>query len=124
MIAVIGDGSFGLTAMEIDTAVRSGARAVFVVANNEAWGIERNDQLVGYDGNLVGVDLPGCRYDLERFSYRVMEHAVAAVPEPTQSIPSADGIEGHPSGFDQRFPRSGFDPTQYRLDLGEGLLYW
>jgi acetolactate synthase-1/2/3 large subunit len=64
VIAVIGDGSFGLTAMEIDTAVRSGARAVFVVANNEAWGIERNDQLVGYDGNLIGVDLPGCRYDL------------------------------------------------------------
>jgi acetolactate synthase-1/2/3 large subunit len=64
VIAVIGDGSFGLTAMEIDTAVRSGARAVFVVANNGAWGIERNDQLVGYNGNLVGVDLPGCRYDL------------------------------------------------------------
>jgi acetolactate synthase-1/2/3 large subunit len=64
VIAVIGDGSFGLSAMEIDTAVRSGARAVFVVANNGAWGIERNDQLVGYNGNLVGVDLPGCRYDL------------------------------------------------------------
>jgi acetolactate synthase I/II/III large subunit len=64
VIAVIGDGSFGLTAMEIDTAVRSGARAVFVVANNGAWGIERNDQLVGYNGNLVGVDIPGCRYDL------------------------------------------------------------
>ncbi|HET7480912.1 MAG TPA: thiamine pyrophosphate-binding protein, partial [Rubrobacteraceae bacterium] len=63
VIAVIGDGSFGLTAMEIDTAVRSGARAVFVVANNESWAIERNDQLVGYGGNLVGVDLPGCRYD-------------------------------------------------------------
>jgi acetolactate synthase-1/2/3 large subunit len=64
VIAVIGDGSFGLSAMEIDTAVRSGARAVFVVANNGAWGIEHNDQLVGYNGNLVGVDLPGCRYDL------------------------------------------------------------
>ena len=64
VIAVIGDGSFGLSAIEIDTAVRSGARAVFVVANNGAWGIERNDQLVGYNGNLVGVDLPGCRYDL------------------------------------------------------------
>jgi acetolactate synthase-1/2/3 large subunit len=37
---------------------------VFVVANNESWGIERNDQLVGYDGNLVGVDLPNCRYNL------------------------------------------------------------
>lgn len=63
VISVIGDGSFGLTAMEIDTAVRHGARAVFIVANNESWGIERADQLAGYDGNLVGVDLPGCRYD-------------------------------------------------------------
>lgn len=63
VIAVIGDGSFGLTAMEIDTAVRAGARAVFVVANNGSWAIERHDQIAGYDGNLVGVDLPGCRYD-------------------------------------------------------------
>lgn len=64
VISVIGDGSFGMTAMEVDTAVRHGARAVFIVANNGSWGIERNDQLAGYDGNLVGVDLPGCRYDL------------------------------------------------------------
>ncbi|AHY47895.1 Thiamine pyrophosphate-requiring enzyme [Rubrobacter radiotolerans] len=63
VVAVIGDGSFGLTAMEVDTAVRHNAQAVFVVANNESWAIERNDQLVGYGGNLVGVDLPGCRYD-------------------------------------------------------------
>ncbi|WP_156296905.1 thiamine pyrophosphate-binding protein [Mycobacterium paragordonae] len=64
VVAVIGDGSFGFTAMEIDTAVRLGARAVFVVVNNEAWNIERHDQLDRFDGNLVGVDLPGCRYDL------------------------------------------------------------
>jgi acetolactate synthase-1/2/3 large subunit len=64
VIAVIGDGSFGFTAMEVDTAVRRGARAVFVVVNNEAWNIERHDQVDRFDGNLVGVDLPGCRYDL------------------------------------------------------------
>ncbi|MDN4517162.1 thiamine pyrophosphate-binding protein [Mycolicibacterium austroafricanum] len=63
VVAVIGDGSFGFTAMEIDTAVRRGARAVFVVVNNEAWNIERHDQADRFDGNLVGVDLPGCRYD-------------------------------------------------------------
>ncbi|KWX68408.1 thiamine pyrophosphate-binding protein [Mycobacterium sp. NAZ190054] len=63
VVAVIGDGSFGFTAMEIDTAVRRGARAVFVVVNNEAWNIERHDQVDRFDGNLVGVDLPGCRYD-------------------------------------------------------------
>ena len=64
VIALIGDGSFGFTAMEIDTAVRTGARAVFVVANNEGWNIERHDLLRNYGGRLVGVELPGCRYDL------------------------------------------------------------
>ena len=64
VVALIGDGSFGFTAMEIDTAVRRNAKALFIVANNEAWNIERNDQVERFDGNLVGVDLPGCRYDL------------------------------------------------------------
>jgi acetolactate synthase-1/2/3 large subunit len=63
VVAVIGDGSFGFTALEVDTAVRRGARAVFVVVNNEAWNIERHDQVDRFDGNLIGVDLPGCRYD-------------------------------------------------------------
>jgi len=64
VIAVIGDGAIGFTAMELDTAVRHAARAVFVVANNEGWNIERMDQADRYGGNLVGVELPGCRYDL------------------------------------------------------------
>jgi acetolactate synthase-1/2/3 large subunit len=63
VVAVIGDGSFGFTAIEIDTAVRHDAKVVFVVANNEAWNIERKDQAQRYEGRLVGVDLPGCRYD-------------------------------------------------------------
>ncbi|MGV9797099.1 thiamine pyrophosphate-binding protein [Mycobacterium sp. NPDC003449] len=64
VIAVIGDGSFGFTGVEVDTAVRHNARVVFVVVNNEAWNIERHDQVDRFDNNLVGVDLPGCRYDL------------------------------------------------------------
>jgi acetolactate synthase-1/2/3 large subunit len=62
VVAIIGDGSLGFTAMEIDTAVRHRASALFVIANNESWNIERHDQADRY-GNVVGVDLPGCRYD-------------------------------------------------------------
>jgi acetolactate synthase-1/2/3 large subunit len=62
VVAMIGDGSFGLTAMDVHTAVRHAARAVFVIANNEAWNIDRHDQLRNYR-NVVGVDLAGCRYD-------------------------------------------------------------
>lgn len=64
VIAIIGDGSFGFSAMEIHTAVRHGSRAIFVIANNGAWNIDRNDQLDRFGGHLVGVDIPGGRYDL------------------------------------------------------------
>lgn len=63
VIAVTGDGAFGFSAMEIETAVRLGARALFVVANNDAWNIERNDQLARYPGQELGTALSPCRYD-------------------------------------------------------------
>ena len=62
-IALIGDGAFGFSAMEIETAVRSGARALFIVANNDAWNIERHDQLAKYPGQDLGMELAPCRYD-------------------------------------------------------------
>ena len=57
VISVNGDGAFGLNAMEIDTAVRHGAKAVFVVSNNAAWNIERFDQQENYGGRVVGTTL-------------------------------------------------------------------
>ena len=63
VVAVIGDGAFGFTAMEVDTAVRHGLRPVYVIADNQAWNIEKADQLARFGGRAVGVDLPGCRYD-------------------------------------------------------------
>jgi hypothetical protein len=43
--------------MEIDTAVRHGAKCVFVVSNNAAWNIERLDQQMNYGGRVVGTTL-------------------------------------------------------------------
>lgn len=63
VIALTGDGAFGFSAMEIETAVRHGARALFVVANNDAWNIERQDQLARYPGQELGTALSSCRYD-------------------------------------------------------------
>jgi acetolactate synthase I/II/III large subunit len=57
VISVNGDGAFGINAMEIDTAVRHGAKAVFVVSNNAAWNIERYDQEANYRGRVVGTTL-------------------------------------------------------------------
>jgi acetolactate synthase I/II/III large subunit len=57
VISVNGDGAFGINAMEIDTAVRHGAKCVFVISNNAAWNIERLDQQLNYGGRVVGTTL-------------------------------------------------------------------
>jgi acetolactate synthase-1/2/3 large subunit len=57
VISVNGDGAFGINAMEIDTAVRHSAKAVFIVSNNAAWNIERYDQETSYGGRVVGTML-------------------------------------------------------------------
>jgi acetolactate synthase-1/2/3 large subunit len=57
VISVNGDGAFGINAMEIDTAVRHSAKAVFIVSNNAAWNIERYDQETNYGGRVVGTML-------------------------------------------------------------------
>jgi acetolactate synthase-1/2/3 large subunit len=62
VVAVVGDGSFGFNAMEIDTAVRHGARILVVIANNAAWNIERYDQIVSYAGRVVGTELRSSDY--------------------------------------------------------------
>jgi acetolactate synthase I/II/III large subunit len=57
-VAVVsGDGAFGINAMEIDTAKRHDAKAVFIIANNAAWNIERLDQEMNYGGRVVGTAL-------------------------------------------------------------------
>lgn len=56
VIVATGDGSFGFNAMELDTAARHKAPAIFVVANNGAWQIEVHDQTVTH-GKVTGTKL-------------------------------------------------------------------
>ncbi|MBV9101062.1 MAG: thiamine pyrophosphate-binding protein [Candidatus Dormibacteraeota bacterium] len=59
-----GDGSFGLTAMEVDTAVRHGLPIVVVVSNNAGWGDVRHEQDAFFGpGRHVASELAATRYD-------------------------------------------------------------
>jgi len=62
VVVITGDGAFGINAMEIDSAKRHGAKAVFIVANNAAWNIERLDQEMNYGGRVVGTTLQWSDY--------------------------------------------------------------
>lgn len=113
VISVNGDGAFGINAMEIDTAVRHGAKAVFIVSNNAAWNIERHDQETNYGGRIVGTLLRHCDYatmarglgahgervedpaDLAGAIARGLEHAPAVIDVVTsQAAVSSDSRKG------------------------------
>jgi acetolactate synthase-1/2/3 large subunit len=113
VISVNGDGAFGINAMEIDTAVRHGAKAVFVVSNNAAWNIERLDQEMNYGGRVVGTTLRHSDYaamaralgahgervekpeDLKPALARALQHAPALVDVVTsQTVLSSDAQKG------------------------------
>lgn len=60
-----GDGAFGLSAMELDTAARHRLPVVVVVVNNGGWGDVRHEQRMWYGEDADrGAVLSGMRYDL------------------------------------------------------------
>jgi acetolactate synthase-1/2/3 large subunit len=55
---VAGDGAFGLTGMEMDTAVRHKLPIVVVISDNAAWGIERTSQIEDFGPDrIIGTEL-------------------------------------------------------------------
>ena len=62
VILITGDGAFGFSAMEIDTAVRHGLPVIVVVANNGGWGDVRHHQRQVH-GREIGSVLAPTRYD-------------------------------------------------------------
>ena len=113
VITITGDGAYGINAMEVDTAVRHGAKAVFIVSNNAAWNIERFDQEFNYGGRVVGTTLRHSDYaamaralgahgervenpeDLEPAIIRALAHAPAVIDVVTsQNAVSSDAEKG------------------------------
>jgi acetolactate synthase-1/2/3 large subunit len=61
VINITGDGSFGFTLQELDTARREGLVVINIVHNNEAWGIIRAGQAKALDFEM-GTSLAGTDY--------------------------------------------------------------
>jgi len=63
VLVLAGDGSFGFTAMELETAVRHDLPVAVVVGNDAGWGIVRHLQQ-SLHGRALASDLPRAPYEL------------------------------------------------------------
>ena len=64
VVLINGDGSFGLNAMEFDTAVRHDIPILCIVNNDQAWGMIKHGQELCYGGErVIGSHLGAVRYD-------------------------------------------------------------
>jgi len=61
-VALIGDGAFGFSAMELETAARIGTAPIVVVSNNGSWGDVRYEETEWF-GATAASDLTSARYD-------------------------------------------------------------
>ncbi len=96
IVCVIGDGSFGFNAMELDTAVRNNADICIIISNNGGWNIEKHDQRLNYGNRIYATDLPHCDYaglakSLGAFSIRLedpdqLENAIEVALKNTPSV--------------------------------------
>jgi acetolactate synthase-1/2/3 large subunit len=87
VVALLGDGALGFSAMDVDTLVRHRLPVTMVVGNNGIWGLEKHPMraLYGYD---VAADLQaGCRYDEV---VRALGGAGETVAKPDQIGPALD----------------------------------
>lgn len=65
VICTCGDGTAGFYLGELDTAVREGAKAIFVIGNDACWNAERMLQISEFGADRqTGCDLLPSRYDL------------------------------------------------------------
>ncbi len=96
---VTGDGAFGFTLQELDTARRNGAKVVTIIHNNSAWGvIEFAQKLQGFD---FGTDLAGTDYAAIARGFGCYGRRIETVPELSGALEEALAFNG-PAVIDAR----------------------
>jgi acetolactate synthase-1/2/3 large subunit len=126
VIAVVGDGALGFNVMELETAVREGARITVVVANNSAWNIERSDQLENYGGEVLGTELSTCDFGALARSLGAAGEVVESAADLDQALERS--LQHAPALLDVRISREPVSPdTKSGLALvppAQALVSW
>ncbi|MFY9315535.1 MAG: thiamine pyrophosphate-binding protein [Burkholderiales bacterium] len=94
VVAMLGDGTFGFHASEIDTAVREKLAYVAVVGNDRCWNAEYQIQLRSYgQARAHGLDLLPTRYDRVAAAFGAHGEQVERPAELAPALARAAGAE-------------------------------
>ncbi|MBF95733.1 MAG: Acetolactate synthase large subunit IlvG [Alphaproteobacteria bacterium MarineAlpha9_Bin4] len=128
-ICIIGDGSFGFNAMELDTAVRNNSNICVIISNNAAWNIETQDQKLNYGNRVYGTTLRHSDYakmaqGLGAFGIRVekpedLEHSIHKALKNTPSV--VDVITSSTMISSDAIKGLGLVPKYQALDIWDDL---
>jgi sulfoacetaldehyde acetyltransferase len=75
VVAVVGDGAWGMSLHETMTAVEEGLNVVAVVFNNQQWGAEKRNQIDFYADRYVGTNIG---HDVGGFNFAEIARAMGA----------------------------------------------
>jgi len=85
VVAVVGDGAWGMGCQEVMTAVEEGLPVTALVYNNQQWGAEKRNQVDFYDDRFVGTNIG---HELGGFNFAEIARAMGAegvrVTEPAE----------------------------------------
>lgn len=96
VVSIMGDGGFGMSMVEIGTALAAGLPTVTVVLNNGCWGAEKAYQRDFFGGRYVGADIVNPAFDQIARAFGARGVAASTPEEITRAV--ADGLaSGEPT---------------------------
>ncbi|PXY36458.1 thiamine pyrophosphate-binding protein [Prauserella flavalba] len=99
VLALIGDGSLGMSLGELETLARVGGNVCVVVLNDSSYGNIRQEQELHFDGRTIGVDFGPVDYGMAARAMGVGGEVVTSLAKLRQRVADAFAA-GEPAVFD------------------------
>jgi acetolactate synthase-1/2/3 large subunit len=112
-VALVGDGAFGLGAIELDTAARHGLAILVLVSNNGAWAIEAASQEMEFGRSVATA--------LERRPYHLLAESLGCEGVEVTRTDELDAALAAPLGGRPRLVNVHTDPAPRSPDGRRGL---
>jgi acetolactate synthase-1/2/3 large subunit len=118
VISISGDGSFLINIQDLETAVRLGLKnLIFIVANNNAWGMIKSGQKLAMGKRFIDVDLPEFNFAKCAEGFGCYGEVVT---DPNQIKPAIERAKssGKPAVLDVKISFETPDATKLLLSMG------